>query len=265
MTCAIHSAGTIELYFYGELSNAERADLEAHVKHCVVCRQALDDLALIRDALASRPDVAAPPGGDWSGFMTRLNSSVAQLREADRPQTAGRILFGRWPRSRVAALAAAAAVVTLVTASVFLLLRQGAGILPSSPAAVDVRAPGTAPATPPGVQPDVALASLTDAHFERSKVVVLGLATRDSDNLRAEWSRERELAAALLNDTRLYRMAAEDRGMKTLAGVMRDLELVLLQTSMSEAADATSIEQLQRLIRRRDLLTKMNVVAASGP
>lgn len=264
MTCAIHSAGTIELYFYGELSNAERADLEAHVKHCVVCRQALDDLALIRDALASRPDVAAPPGGDWSGFMTRLNSSVAQLRQADRPQAAGRILFGRWPRSHVAALAAAA-IVTLATASVFLLLRQNAGVLPSSPDAVDVRAPATAPATPPGVQPDVALASLTDAHFERSKVVVLGLATRDSDNLRAEWSRERELAAALLNDTRLYRMAAEDRGMRTLAGVMRDLELVLLQTSMSEAGDATSIEQLQRLIRRRDLLTKMNVVATSGP
>ena len=45
---------------------------------------------------------------------------------------------------------------------------------------------------------------------------------------------------------------------------MRDLELVLLQTSMSEQRDAASLEQLQRLIRRRDLITKMEVVHASA-
>jgi hypothetical protein len=42
---------------------------------------------------------------------------------------------------------------------------------------------------------------------------------------------------------------------------MRDLELVLLQTSMSEQPDTAALEQLQRLIRRRDLVTKMNVMS----
>ena len=45
--------------------------------------------------------------------------------------------------------------------------------------------------------------------------------------------------------------------MQSLADVMRDLELVLLQASMSETAGRASLPQLQRLIRRRDLLTKM--------
>jgi hypothetical protein len=52
--------------------------------------------------------------------------------------------------------------------------------------------------------------------------------------------------------------------MTSLADVMRDLELVLLQASMSEEPNDASLEQLQRLIRRRDLLTKMDVVYAGG-
>jgi hypothetical protein len=91
--------------------------------------------------------------------------------------------------------------------------------------------------------------------------VLLGLATRNPQASNAgDWSYERELASTLLDDTRLYRMAAEERGMTSLADVMRDLELVLLQTSMTEEANPETLAQLQRLIRRRDLLTKMNAV-----
>ena len=114
----------------------------------------------------------------------------------------------------------------------------------------------------PGMDGDPALAALSGQHFERSKLVVLGLATKDARQ--ADWEYERVLAGSLLNDTRLYRLAAEERGMQSLAGVMRDLELVLLQTSMSERRDAASLEHLQRLIRRRDLITKMEIVHAGG-
>ena len=111
----------------------------------------------------------------------------------------------------------------------------------------------------------LALTELSEQHFERSKLVVLGLATKDpQDSTGLDWDYERELASSLLSDTRLYRHAAEERGMESLADVMRDLELVLLQTSMSDAPDADSLAQLQRLIRRRDLITKMEVVKTSG-
>ena len=109
---------------------------------------------------------------------------------------------------------------------------------------------------------DVAFAALSEQHFERSKLVVLGLANKDAHHAReADWAYERGLASNLLSDTRLYRQAAEERGMKTLADVMGDLELVLLQTSLADAPDAGALAQIQRLIHKRDLVTKMEVAA----
>jgi hypothetical protein len=104
--------------------------------------------------------------------------------------------------------------------------------------------------------PDPGLLAVSGQHFERSKLVVLGLVTKTGQQ--DDWTYERELASSLLGDTRLYRMAAEERGMQPLADVMSDLELVLLQASMAEQPTEASLHQLQRLIRRRDLLTKMN-------
>jgi hypothetical protein len=75
----------------------------------------------------------------------------------------------------------------------------------------------------------------------------------------ADWAFERGLASNLLSDTRLYRRVAEERGMKTLADVMGDLELVLLQTSLADAPDPAALEQIQRLIHKRDLVSKMGV------
>jgi Putative zinc-finger len=269
MTCAVQAAGTIELYFYGELPLSERPGVEAHLEHCAECRQALDDLTLIRAALSSRPDVATPPGGDWSAFMTRLDRAIqqpnGQLVEIDSHRS--RRGTATLLRRRVGPYLAAAALLVLAMTAALLVFSRGGHRDEDRPPAV-----ATAPAreitptpTAAAIEPDAALVSLSGQHFQRSKLVVLGLTTRDAAKPgRDDWAYERDLATALLGDTRLYRQAAEERGMDALAGVMRDLELVLLQTSMSQDPDRESLEQLQRLIQRRDLLTKMNVVYAGG-
>jgi hypothetical protein len=111
----------------------------------------------------------------------------------------------------------------------------------------------------------VAFEALSEEHFERSKLVVLGLATKDAEHVNAaDWTYERQLAASLLVDTRMYRLAAEERGLRSLAGVMRDLELVLLQTSLTDETDPSSLPQIQRLIGKRDLLQKMEAVGTTG-
>jgi Putative zinc-finger len=261
MRCDLQAAGTIELYFYGELPQGERAAVKAHLNACAECRAALEDLSVIRAALASRPDVATPPGGDWSGFMRRLNVAVAAEQAGAE---AGIAKPAVTPLKRqLAPYLALAATLALVTMAVISVLNRRPA--PESSAG---RVERTVPAlaAPEAVQPvrhaslttnpDPGLLAVSGQHFERSKLVVLGLVTKTGPQ--DDWTYERELATSLLGDTRLYRLAAEERGMQPLADVMSDLELVLLQASMADQPTEASLHQLQRLIRRRDLLTKMN-------
>ena len=74
--CAIHDAGSIELLFYGELPDGDRAEIERHLLHCRVCAHALEELKVIRSALAVRPTVDGPASGDWTAFMGRLDEAV---------------------------------------------------------------------------------------------------------------------------------------------------------------------------------------------
>lgn len=274
--CELFATADIELYFYGELDPVNRARVDAHLRGCAPCRQRLDDLHAIRRALAERPAVDAPPAGDWSGFMGRLDVAVQPSRVAPR-------LAGGEPHSTLAQatgrrfvggrhVLALAAMLALVVTGVFIAARFRApdpdargGQFP--PIVVD--APGATAA--PGGDADAAkageraLREVSVEHLERSKLVVLGLATRDPHDTKSEdWQYERALAGTLLSDTRLYRLTAQERGVTDVARVMRDLETVLLETSMSDGADGEALERVQRLIAKRDLVLKMQVVATTG-
>jgi hypothetical protein len=263
--CAIHDTGSIELYFYGELPDGDRSDVERHLQRCRVCAAALEELKIIRSALATRPAVDGPPSRDWTAFMTRLDEAVRV--HASTPVVVPFVPRRVAARSSVSGLLATAALLAVVSLSVFTAARAGRQMLeaplsnPEPPNAATVVDGGTED----GVPMQAGLLSVGTRHLERSKLVVLGLATKEPAGVElADWQYERELAASLLNDTRLYRMAAEQRGLSSLAGVMRDLELVLLQASMAESTDDSALPQIQRLIARRGLVEKMDVVGATG-
>lgn len=257
-TCDMHTSGDLDLYFYDELNAAERRTVEAHLSGCSECRAALDELRVIREALASRPDVSAPASGNWSAFMTRLDGSLAQ----EHPPSFTVVPLNPSSRRSYVGYLAMAALLALVTVSVTVALRSPH--VPASPLTVAPVAPPV-PQTQSSPAKDAAFTAMTEEHFERSKLVVLGLAAKGPEDFKAaDWAYERELATGLLNDTRLYRLAAEDRGLNKLAGVMKDLEIVLLQTSLTDDQDPSSLQQIQRLIRRRDLIEKMDVVTTTG-
>jgi Putative zinc-finger len=264
--CGVQGTGAIELYFYDELAPAERASIEQHVWQCAECAQALEELRVIRAALAARPDVSSPASGDWSGFMTRLESAIAR-------QSHPGSLVRRSPKGEggggYAAYLAMAALLALVTVSVTIALRSRQTLPAPTNASADDRVRLKADATENSVRlkadatenQNADFAAISEEHFERSKLVVLGLATKDpGDHRPSDWAYERELASSLLNDTRMYRLAAEDRGLTNIAGVMRDLEIVLLQTSMTDDTDPSALRQIQRFIQKRDLLEKMDAV-----
>jgi hypothetical protein len=265
--CDVQASGGIELYFYDELEAGERDEIVRHLKGCRDCRQALEEMTVIRKALDARPAVSAPPSGDWSAFMARLNEAVA--REGSVQRGANAAVFpaatpARAPgRQSAVALLMMAALLTLVTISVVFVARSR-GAVTGSRVAVDARDAGRADTGDVPAE-STSLSAVSQQHLERSKLVLLGLTSKDVQEASgADWTYERELAGRLLTDTRLYRMAAEDRGLDALAGVMRDLELVLLQTSMTEGADPAALSQIQRAIRKRDLLQKMDVVRTSA-
>jgi hypothetical protein len=250
--CDLLDRADIELYFYDELEAPERASVEAHLAGCDSCRQALSELRVIRRALGGRPRVDAPPAEDWSGFMRRLDEACG-IQTARAPRT-----FGR------AAMAIAATLVLVTIGAVLASrMRSSASPFPDAQAPPVIAAPHTVQAT--DRTSNRALAELSEQHFERSKLVVLGLVARDPEHTDAkDWEYERDLAGSLLEDTRLYRRAAQDHGLADIAHVMGDLETVLLETSMSEHADSAALERVQRLIRKRDLVVKMQVVGSTG-
>jgi hypothetical protein len=263
--CGVQLSGAIDMYFYDELPPRERREVETHVRRCSACRDVLAELALIRSSLASRPEIAAPAGGDWTRLMDRIEGALAAQ---SAPGAVGPIAPAARPSARVrfaiAGLALAAAV-TLITAATAHIARQQAS--PSITAASHAAAPPSSPVvmasaeTPGAVHgSETGLAAVSEQHFERSRLVILGLTTRDPRRASSrDWEYERRMAGSLLEDTRLYKQAAAERGMTSLEGVMSDLELVLLQTSMADRQDPATLARLQRLIRKRDLVTRMDV------
>jgi hypothetical protein len=283
--CELFDSADVEMYFYGELDPADRVRVEQHLRGCEPCRQQFDDLHAIRRALASRPLVDAPPAGDWSGFMRRLDSAVAGRAEASNLRTFERSNPNRNldsnpnpnPRTlepgNLRTLLAVAATLALVTIGVIVAMRARPvqrldTVRSASETRGAVTAPPLASATEAGPakagRADRALREGSVEHLERSKLVVLSLATRDPRARARDWQYERALAGTLLSATRLYRQAAMQDGAADVARVMRDLETVLLEASMSDTKDRAALERVQRLIAKRDLVVKMRVMAAAG-
>jgi hypothetical protein len=272
--CELRDTADVEMYFYGEFDPNDRARVEGHLRGCESCRQRLEDLHAIRSALALRPVVDAPPAGDWSGFTGRLDAAIAR----ERPQNLGSVGAVREPPITVReppttadswnlrSVFALAAMLALVTIGVLMAMRfkpaAETTVAPAVAGTAKAGEPATAKAAP---QADRALREGSAEHLERSKLVVLGLATRDPRGSRAQdWQYERALAGSLLSETRLYRQAAIQDGASDVARIMRDLETVLLEASMSDQKDRAALERVQRLIAKRDLVVKMQVMAAAG-
>jgi hypothetical protein len=256
------------LYFYDEMDAIERARTTAHLRECAVCRQRLDELQAIRRALASSPQVDAPPAGDWSGFMRRLDAAVKPARRSVPPVAVLERRRGAWTVRQVVALAAMVALVTIgvVTAARFRAAAPAGAPAVASNGETSLAVPSAATAATDATRnAEQSLREISAEHLERSKLVVLGLATRDPEHTSADdWQYERRLAGTLLSDTRLYRLAAQDRGVSDVAHVMRDLETVFLEASLSDSSDKDALERVQRLIDKRGLVVKMQVMSNSA-
>ncbi len=241
MTICLRASGdTPALYFYGELDAQARSDFERHLASCAACAAAVSDLEQVRDALGERGAAATRTDREWTGFMERLDASIqgaTQGAQGKRKKEKGK-------RPAVLLLVAAT---LLVGIALGVLWQQRSPAPGPTPQTAAIESPGDAP-----------LEAAAARHFERAKLVVLGLAMKDAASASAEdWEYERALAASLLPETRLFRLSAADRGDARLARLLGDLETVLLQASMTSDAETPELRRLQRIIRGRDLIVRM--------
>lgn len=67
------------LYYYGELSGAERSAVEAHVQSCAPCRLYLKAMQSILP-LTVQPD--EPPQAFWDNYSRELRRKLADIRDS---------------------------------------------------------------------------------------------------------------------------------------------------------------------------------------
>ena len=144
-------------YLDGELSSAERADIDAHLHSCATCPTILQELRAVKEQAASLP-FAAPAADLWPGIETRL-----EARGAVTP-------FGRRAARRFSftlpQLVAAAAALMLVSGGGVWLAQLGGRATSLPPLAATTTDTGSASGVPPTA--DIAPVSIAAPRYDEA-------------------------------------------------------------------------------------------------
>jgi hypothetical protein len=215
------------LHHFGETAGSPAG---AHFAGCAECRARLDGIA---SDLALFDRLPVPERGEtygrevWQKLRRRLAEEAAPRRAA--------FAWRLWVLS--GSLAALLAVAFL------------AGRLWPRPA-------GPASIVSSESRERVLLYAVAD-HLDRSQIALLEFLHSDGSSAE-EASRERSFAEELVSANRLYRQTAANSGENGVAGVLDDLERVLLQIAHAPSPEAR--QALQRRIESEGTLFKIRVV-----
>jgi negative regulator of sigma E activity len=111
-------------YLDGELPEAERAAVDAHLRECAQCAAVLNDLKRVVARAQASGQTARPPQADlWAGIAERIDARHAPEADADLRSPVGKVAAFRGRASRHFAftlpqLAAAAALIAAVSGGI---------------------------------------------------------------------------------------------------------------------------------------------------
>jgi hypothetical protein len=104
-----------------------------------------------------------------------------------------------------------------------------------------------------------------DEHLERSQMVLAEIEDAPDGKGKLDISREQQVAEDLLDDNRLYRLTARTTGDQSTAGVLDDLERVLLEIAHSpRELSGEQLKQLQEQIQSQGVLFKIRVLGSKA-
>jgi hypothetical protein len=221
------------LYYYGEQTEG----VEDHLGACEHCRGAYHTLQRVLNSVDSLP--VPERGADYEAQVWRAVSDNLPRKGS---------FASRWFTWKP--LVAAAAMAALVIAA-FLAGRtwQKPGAQHGPGAIADSQ-----------VRERVLMVAVGD-HLERSQMVLVELANAGAPAAgRLDISYEQQTAEDLLESNRLYRQTAARNGDVAMAGLLDDLERVLLEIAHSPSeVSAHQLEELRKQIEDRGILFKVKV------
>jgi hypothetical protein len=224
------------LFYYGEVREA--AAIENHLAECDTCRDEFRALQLVLNTVDSTP---VPERGPEYGSQVWQR---IEKRIGARPKH-GFLHWWIW----------APAMAVLVIGA-FL-----AGRLTSRPGRSGAPAAATA-ASNQQIRERILLVAVGD-HLERSQMVLAELSNAPDGKGKLDISGERQMAADLLDDNRLYRQTAANNGDKGVASVLDDLENVLMEIAHSPSEVSNrQLDDLRQEIQDRGLLFKVRVLGS---
>lgn len=222
------------LYYYGE--GDESLSVREHLDACEVCRAEYANLQRVLNVVDSAP-VPERSSDYGAQVWHRLQPSIGGKRRFMFPLL--------WPMRHWVAVAGMAALVV----AAFLVGRY----YPN---------PRTGTATAGQVRERILLVAVGD-HLDRSQMVLVELLNaRPGEAL--DISTERERAGDLVAANRLYRQTAARTGDASVAGVLDDLEPVLLEIARGPAhLSPEEVEKLRQRLESDGILFKVRVAGSS--
>jgi hypothetical protein len=269
------SSDTLNDYIERDLSPAEQVRVATHLESCSECALVIAEIQqVVRDAAALGP--IAPPAHVWTLIQARLEQSTVDSRQSivDSRQS---IVDSRQsivdsaestvqsPESRVSGRSTKFAWAAAMAALIVMAFLTGRFLnVADQHRASDVGADASAPhpvADEAMVRERVLLIAVGD-HLERSQMVLVELAHAETRG-ELDISAERQLADDLVASNRLYRQTAQQMGQTNVAGVLDELERVLVE--VARGPSTVSMQQLaalQQRIESQGILFKVKIVGS---
>ncbi|HYL39532.1 MAG TPA: hypothetical protein VEV17_26680 [Bryobacteraceae bacterium] len=225
------------LFYYGE--PAEAAGIEDHLAACQTCRAEFRSLQLVLNTVDSAP-VPERNAAYGEAVWRRIEGGL-HVRPPRRA-------FHWW------IWAPAMAVLVLSAFLAGRLSRRGeaTGAAQNQPSQQNLQQ----------VRERILLVAVGD-HLERSQMVLAELSNAPEQKGKLDISDERELAAELVDDNRLYRQTARATGDAAVASVLDDLERVLLEIAHSPSEIYSGqLADLRQQIESRGLLFRVRVLGS---
>ena len=247
------SEETLNDYVERNLSPAEHVRVATHLETCSDCSLFVADIQqLLREVSTLGP--LEPPPQVWTRIKSQVESQQSAVGSPEPVGSRSTMADRRWPAAAWALATAALVILAFLTGRFVNEREQQIASQQQTERAEYVSADQA-------VRERVLLIAVGD-HLERSQMVLVELAHAESRGP-LDISAERQLADDLVASNRLYRQTAQQMGQENVAGLLDELERVLVE--VARGPSTVSMQQLadiQQRIESQGILFKVKVIGS---